>query len=627
MKRLVLPLLLSLSCFSFFSSSAAAQPKWLQLVSLDSAKTQSPKLNVRQIFGGRSEWIDSVMKEMTLQEKIGQMLVVFTFSYYQSNDDAAFQRISKLIAGGKIGGIIFSKGDVYEVATLGNRYQSQARFPLLISADMEWGVSMRIDLTTEFPTNMALAASRNLNYAFEMGRVIGSEARALGIHQNYAPDIDLNNNPRNPIINTRAFSESIGLTNEMAAAFIAGTQAAGALATVKHFPGHGDTEMDSHKELPVLNFTRGRLDSMELRPFSAAVRNGVMSVMVGHLAIPAIDSVEVLPATLSSAITTDILRKDMGFRGLVVTDAMSMKGVKKLFANGDAAVRAVQAGNDVILMPPDCYEAHTAIYDAVQSGVIPRSRIDSSVRKILAAKEWLGLHLNRYAKLEDIPEVVGVKAHKALAQKIADSSITLLKNEGNVLPLLRKTPKKKLLNLTLLDNRSCDAGKGFYNEFQNRFSNTLNLRIDAASDDADLEFVMKTAELAEAVVVSCYVTVKSATGKIGLTEIGAKCLTQLSAFCAERRIPLVLVGFGSPYVIMGYGKVPAYLCTYSSAKVCEAAAVKAIAGDIAPQGKLPIHIPALYKFGHGLTYPLRGTTEKKPELATPDNPEGGAGIE
>ncbi|MBC8043249.1 MAG: hypothetical protein IAF08_07370, partial [Rhizobacter sp.] len=502
------------------SSPSIAQPlprlrDRVKLAPMDTAGLP-PTINPRKLYAQQSAWVDSAMAAMTLQEKVGQLLVAFTFSYYQSDENETYVKLSRLVKEGKLGGIIFSRGDVYEVAMLANRYQSQAKFPLLISADMEWGVSMRINRTTEFPSNMAVAATWNSRYAFEMGRTIGEEARALGIHQNYAPDVDLNNNPKNPIINTRAFSEDISLTNAMAAAFISGTQSAGVIATAKHFPGHGDTELDSHKDLPVLPFTRGRLDSLELQPFSSAIKHGVMSVMIGHLSIPAIDSVENLPATLSQKITTDILKKQLAFAGLVVTDAMMMDGLTKQYSTGDAAVKAVQAGNDVILMSPDYDTAHAAICLAVQRGLISRWRLDNSVRKILLTKEWLGLTKNRYVDLLKVSAKVGTKRNTILAQEIADKSVTMLRNAGNILPLVRRLPKKKLLSISITDSKSCDVGKSFYDSLNTRYNNLLQLRLNADSDEQDYDFALRAAEISEAVVVSCYVTVKSSTGKLGL---------------------------------------------------------------------------------------------------------------
>jgi len=379
------------------------------------------------LFATSTKWVDSLLSSMTLEEKVGQLLLAYSYSYYKSKDDREFVKLSKLIEENKIGGIMFSRGNVYEVAMLANQFQSKSKLPLLISADMEYGVAMRISRTTEFPSNMGISATRSTEYAYKMGQVIAKEARALGIHQNYAPSVDLNNNPENPIINTRAFSEKIDLTNSMSKAFVQGLQNSGLIATAKHFPGHGDTDIDSHKDLPVLPFKKSRLDALELQPFKAVVSDGIMSVMVGHLALPKIVEDESVPATLSKEITSEILRHEMGFNGLVVTDAMTMSGVRKGFSTGEAAVMAINAGNDLLLMSPDMDVAHQELVEAVKSNKITRTRLDDSVRRILIAKEWLNLNKNRYVDLSKISQNVGIQEHKELAQEIATSCCYITK--------------------------------------------------------------------------------------------------------------------------------------------------------------------------------------------------------
>lgn len=560
-----------------------------------------PLNSFEEMFPNTSAWVDSTLASLTLEEKIGQMFSAFSYSFYMSADNADFERLAELVRSGKIGGVMFSKGDVYEAAMLANRLQRLAKIPLLISADMEWGVSMRIERATEFPYNMAIAATRKPEYAFRVAQAIAREARALGIHQNYAPSVDLNNNPRNPIINTRAFSENVALTNQMAAAFIKGTQAGGMIATVKHFPGHGDTDIDSHKDLPILPFDRPRLNALELKPFRHAIEQGVASVMVGHLALPKISLSDKIPATLSPEITTKILREELGFKGLVVTDAMGMKGVRKNFEVGEAAVRAVLAGNDMILMSPDIDAAQSALLKAVQEQQIELERINASVRKILALKAWLGLNKSRFVSLDDIETKVGTRAHQMLAQEVANNSITLLKNERGILPLQLTEPKQRVLNISLQTSENCTIGKSFFAELEKVYSNTLRLQLMPKSNELNFKFALRAAEKSAAVIVSCYADTRAWEGKFGLDKDQTKFLQTLVKMCNARQIPIVLISFGTPYIIMDVPDVPAYLCTYCPAKVSEIAALKVITGQLTPKGKLPVSIPDLFPYGSGLT--------------------------
>ncbi len=590
-----------LLCVMMLCRAVVAQPSKELTVELAPAHERySAQVDMATFFSRPSPWADSVLATLTLEEKIGQMLVPQSSSYYQSADNPDFEYHAKLVRDGKVGGIIFSRGDVYELAMLSNRFQKLAKLPLLISADMEWGVSMRINRTTEFPFNMAIAATRKPDYAYKIARVIAAEARALGIHQNFAPSVDLNNNPRNPIINTRSFSESIMLTNQFSAAFIKGLQSSGMIATAKHFPGHGDTEIDSHKDLPVLPFEKARLEALELKPFKHAIEQGVMSVMTGHLALPKITASEKLPATLSPDVVGKMLRDELGFKGLIVTDAMEMRGVKKNFTTGDAAIQAVLAGNDVILMSPDVEAAHAAIVGAVQTATISIEKIDRAVRKILVLKEWLGIHRNRLVSIDSIESRVGLAVNALLAQEVADKSVTLLRNQNSILPLKLADEKDRVLNISLQTSEVCTVGKNFYDQLEKKYRNTLRLQMTPKSNEMNFKFALQTAEKSAAVVVSCYADIRAFEGKFGLDVDQAKFLKRLIELTKTKNIPLVLISFGTPYLVMEFPDVPVYLCTYGAARVSETAALKVVVGELEPKGKLPITIPKLFKLGDGL---------------------------
>lgn len=588
--RYVIKLLLAALSGVPFGSLLLAQP---------SADAASKPPLTPEIFAQPWQWADSVLSVMTLEEKVGQVFCVQSYARYKSDDEEVFVKNSELIRQGKVGGVMFSRGDVYEAAMLATRYQRLAKLPLLISADMERGVSMRIDRTTEFPCAMAIAATRNPGNAFTVGEITAKEARALGIHQNYAPAVDLNNNPYNPIINTRAFSEDISLTATMSSAFINGTQKAGMIATAKHFPGHGDTDIDSHKDLPVLNFEKKRLQNVELKPFKYAIDGGVMSVMVGHLALPKINSGSfTLPASLSPTITTEILKSELGFKGLTVTDGMGMRGVKKNFPAGEAAVKAFLAGNDVILLSPDSDIAYNALLEAARSGAISEARLNESVRKLLVLKEWLSLNTRRIPSLDSISATVGVKAHRAIAQEIADKSITLLSNKNRLLPLGEY--QGKIVNLSIQNSASCEVGKPFHEELQKRFSNTLRYQLGAQSNKMNYDLALFSAERADIVVVSSYADTRAWQGKFGLDREQDKFLKKLIDRLKKKGVPLVFVSFGTPYLVMGYREPDAYLCAYSAGEASETAVAKLLKGEIEPSGKLPVTIPNRYKFGDGI---------------------------
>src|SRR5713101_79732 len=363
--------------------------------SKSSAKKLSPAANA---------WVEATLRKMTVDEKIGQLLFTTYHGSFTTTDATAYQQLLHDVQDLHVGGFIvithgsplgIVKSQAYPTAVLANQLQAKAKLPLLIGADFERGTAMRYDEGTSFPTAMAVAAGGNVKDAYTMGKITALEARATGVHWVYAPDADVNNNPGNPIINTRSFGEDPARVAEFVSAFVRGVQENGALATAKHFPGHGDTAADSHIDLPVIHADRERLEHLELVPFRAAIAAGVSTVMTGHLNVPALEPDPNTPATLSSHILTDLLRSDLHFQGLVVTDAMDMGGITVRFAPGEAAVRAVLAGADCLLMPPVPDAAFEALLQAVKSGRISRERLDASVRRILEAKARIGLNKNR----------------------------------------------------------------------------------------------------------------------------------------------------------------------------------------------------------------------------------------
>ena len=366
---------------------------------------------------GLSGWDESTLASMTLEEKVGQLFIVWTTSYYMPDDSRRWLDLTRFAKEKHVGGFYFSLGGLYEFPIHANKLQAMSKVPLLISVDFEWGSGMRIGQATTFPRAMALGATRDTMLAYRMGRAIAREARALGVHQNYAPVVDVNNKPKNPVINTRSFSENPALVSAMARAMIRGEQEENLIATVKHFPGHGDTEIDTHLEIPSLHFSRGRMDSIELLPFKDAISNGVMSVMTAHIHTQAFDGSDSIPATASKNVTTRLLKEEMGFGGLIVTDAMAMRGMTQLYTPGEAALKVFSAGADMLLMSPDTDEAIDSLVVAVKRGDISMERLDHSVRKILQYKQWVGLDKNRTVPIEKVSAAVNTGEIKDLARE------------------------------------------------------------------------------------------------------------------------------------------------------------------------------------------------------------------
>ena len=542
-------------------------------------------------------WVDSTLRHLTLDEKAAQLVFVWTTVPYEPHESPHWQELERLAAQRKIGGFIFSIGDVYEYAVQANKLQRVAPTPLLFAADFEWGAGMRIKGATTFPRAMAVGATRNPAYAYEIGKITAIEGRSIGIHQNYAPVVDINNNPKNPVINTRSFGDDPDLVSEMSAQFVLGTQDGGMIATVKHFPGHGDSEVDTHLELPTLPFDRERMEKFELAPFRKTFEAGALSVMVGHIAVPAFDSASGMPATVSPGLSTGLLKKEMGFSGLVVTDAMVMRGVASRFGPAESVVRALKAGADLILMPPDPDIAVDAIVKAVRRGEIDEARVDSSVKKLLALKQRMGLDVNRYVDVEKIYDVVGAPSSKALALRIARDAVTVLGNEDRILPL-PEAGARKVLDLIVADSDDPEAGSNFHAQLRARLGDVREFRIDPRSNDMDFDSAAAAARNSDLIVCQCQLSTRSGAMTGFVNPRQKELLNRIASY----RRPLLGISFGNPYVAMELPRFDAYICGYSDADCIEQATAEVVFGEESPRGKLPVNIPGLYKFGDGVTY-------------------------
>jgi beta-N-acetylhexosaminidase len=578
------------------------------------AAAQAP----RSLDRAAERWVQDTLRKMSVEEKVGQMIVSSFQSNYLSTDSDEFEGLAKAIHEHKVGGFhVFGGSEripqvllnpTYGAVTLGqpltaasilNRLQAISKVPLLNTADFEAGVGFRIAGATAFPRLMAFGAARDERLAEEAGRVTGEEARALGVHVNFAPVVDVNNNPRNPVINTRSYGEDPAMVGRLASAYIRGMQAAGVSATLKHFPGHGDTDVDSHLGLPIIKHPRARLDQMELVPFRAGVAAGADAVMTAHIELPELDPTPKTPTTLSAPIVQGLLRKDLKFDGLIYTDSMGMAGVSAMYQPGEAAVRAVKAGNDVILHSPDDGAAFAAVVEAVKKGEIPKEQVDASVLRILRAKARAGLHRNRTVNLEHIPEVVGTRRNQAVANQVSERSITLVKDTRNQVPL--NVPRDaQVLYLSVLDFpsgwRIAAPSRTFIPELRRRWPNVTAIELSDRTTPAEIELVRAMAPRFDVVIASVFVRAGSASGRMDLAEPLQRLL---NGFSRGNR-PFVTVFFGNPYVAMYMPDLPAVMMTYDFYDRAEASAVKALAGEIPIGGRLPIELPGYAKVGTGI---------------------------
>lgn len=575
----------------------------------------------RDLDRNAERWVQSTLNRMSVEEKAGQMIVSSFQSNFISTDSAEFDDMVKAIHEYKVGGFhVFggservpsvllnptygavTLGQPLEAASIINRLQAIASVPLLNTADFEAGVGFRIAGATSFPRLMAFGAAGDERLAEEAGRVTGEEARAVGVHVNFAPVVDVNNNPRNPVINTRSYGEDPQMVGRLAAAYIRGLQSAGVSATMKHFPGHGDTDVDSHLGLPIIKHPRARLDQMELVPFRAGVAAGADAVMTAHIELPELDPTPNTPTTLSAPIVQGLLRKELGFDGLIYTDSMGMAGVAALYGPGEAAVRAVKAGNDVILHSPDDGEAFRGIVEAVKAGGIPEAQVKASVERILRAKARANLHRNRMVNLEQISTTVGTRRNQAVADDVSRRSITLLKDTGGQVPL--KAPREaQVLYLSVLDYpsgwRIAAPSRTFIPELRSRWPNVTAIELSDRTTPAELELVRAMAPRFDVVIASVFVRAGSASGRMDLSEPLQRLL---NGFGRGNR-PFVTVFFGNPYVAMYLPDLPAVMLTYDFYDRAEASAVKALAGEIPIGGRLPIELPGYAKVGAGIARP------------------------
>jgi beta-N-acetylhexosaminidase len=561
-------------------------------------------------------WIDSTFATLSLRQQVGQMVMMWVLGDYTNAGDPAFAEVRRWIVDDGIGGVSMSLGSPIEVAAKVNAMQRLARVPLLVSADLEPSLGrleggvfthylMDAGGATVFPTAMAIAATGRDGDAFEVGRIIGREARAVGIHINFAPVVDVNNNPSNPVINTRSFGEDPERVSRLSALFVRGSQEAGTIATAKHFPGHGDTDVDSHVGLPVVRADWSRLSSNELRPFRAAVDAGAAMVMSAHIALPAIEGDTSTPATLTARVMSGLLRDSLKFRGLAITDAMTMDGVGKGYGVEESSVLAVKAGADIILKVSDVPLAITAVVKAVESGDIPRARIEQSVRRVLELKARSGVAFQRFTSLDALRDVVGAPAHRAAAADIAQRAITLLRDRGGLLPVAGR----RSLIVQYMPETELRAGRVFAAAVRAGSPNARIVKIGPTSSPGLLDSLQRMAEDAERVVLAAYVRRIEGEGRPSIPAHIAEWMERVAA--ADAIAPsakVAMIAFGNPYLIRQVPSVATYLVTFGVGDALESAAAQAILGRAPISGVSPVSLPGFFARGDGLRRPATTTT-------------------
>jgi len=567
-------------------------------------------------------WVKSTLASMSLDDKVGQLLVSSFGSDYLSTDSAEFDALVKAVHDYHVGGFHVFGGveaapDVllnptYGTVTLGqplaaasllNRLQAIATYPLLNSADFETGAGFRLEGATMFPRNMAFGAAGDERLAYEAGRITAIESRAIGVQVNFAPVVDVNNNPRNPVINTRSYGEDPESVGGLAAAYVRGLQTGGMLATLKHFPGHGDTDTDSHLGLPIIKDPREMLEKVEWPPFRAGIAAGAGAIMTGHIEMPALDPSPNTPTTLSAPIVSGVLRRDLGFGGLIYTDSMGMAGVTALYKPGEAAVRALKAGNDIILHSPDDAAAFAGIKSAVQSGELSRAQIDASVERVLRAKARTGLHRVRMVNLDALPNIVGGRAHQSVADEVSQRSITLIKDQQGQVPL-KIVRDAHVLYLSVLDFptgwRIAAPSRTFIPELRRRWPNVTAVELSERSTANEVDLVRAMAPRFDAIVASVFVRASSGSGRMDLPSNMQGLLRAIARQTASSRTPFVAVLFGNPYTALFLPDVPAILLTYDFYDRAERSAVRALAGEAPIDGALPIGLPGVAARGTSL---------------------------
>ena len=603
---------------------------FVSLLSSAFAKEKFSQPRPIQLDHNGEKWAQKTLRKLSMEEKVGQLFMIWVRAeflnvnspeYLQLRDSINKYHVGSFAMTVRAEGPFLYRNQPYEAAVLLNRLQQDSKLPLLIAADFERGVSMRLYGATVFPHAMAFGAAGKLDYAEAFGRITAQESRAIGVHWNFFPVADVNSNPANPIINTRSFGEDPQQVGELVAAYIRGARANGMLTTAKHFPGHGDTATDSHLGVAQVTGNLARLQSVELPPFRKAIEAGVDSVMVAHVSVPSLEPDPKRVGTTSPAIVNDLLKTQLGFKGLVVTDALDMAGLTRLYADniGRAAVDAFKAGNDLLLIPADLDASYQAMLAAVRSGEIPLSQLDASVVKILKAKASLNLQKARLVNLEALSHLIGEPANLALGQQMADDAVTLVRDNGKLLPLKQMGTvmgglpyqkvdevRNRVVVIIFTDDVRTDAGRMLERQIRSRVPDANVIYVDPRIAAPLSDDVLRAVDQAQAVVAAVYViptagkATKAAGGlqnTVGLADATGTLLQKILDHAAPRTAVLAM---GNPYVAQDFPAMQNYICAFSNATVSEISAVRALFGEIPIRGRLPVSIPNVAHRGAGI---------------------------
>jgi beta-glucosidase-like glycosyl hydrolase len=530
-------------------------------------------LILKNDFQNQKKWVDSIYVTMSLEEKMGQLFMADIFS---SDPKAKTDKIKDLISNYHLGGVIFSKGGPVRQAKLNNEFQSLAKVPLMIGMDAEWGLAMRLDSTYAFPWNMTLGAITDNKIVEKVGQRIGEQSKRLGVHINFAPVVDINTNPKNPIIGNRSFGEDRDNVTEKALAFMKGMQSAGVMGSAKHFPGHGDTETDSHKTLPTVDFSRERLDTLELYPYKKLISQGLNSVMVAHLNIPALEPQMNYPSSLSSKVVTDLLKKEMGFNGLIFTDALNMKGASDFKKPGEIELAAFLAGNDVLLISEDVPKAMEFLINSYNEKIITEKRLAYSVKKILYAKYKVGLNHYKPVNLAYLVEDLNSVNDDALYEEAMDNALTILKNDRAILPI-KDLQKKKIAYVNFGD----DSGEDFLNELK-KYGNVEWVKANSLDD-----YVQKLKEY-NYVIIGFHKSNENPWKKFQFSENELVWLYEIA-----RTNTVILDVFARPYAMLDLKTTANFegiVMSYQNSKISQQLSAQLIFGAREAKGKLPVSL-------------------------------------
>lgn len=590
------------------------------------AKDRSLEPGPLKLDGDGVKWAERALKKMSLEEKIGQVFMVMVRVEFMNSESPEYLQLRDTIRRYHIGSVVMSvpfdgpflyRNQPYEAASLLNRLQRESKLPLLVAADFERGVSMRLYGAAVFPHAMAFGAAGKTDYAERFGRITAGEARAVGVHWNFFPDADVNSNPLNPIINTRSFGEDPSQVGDLVAAYIKGAHAGGMLTTAKHFPGHGDTGTDSHLGVAQVNADLARLETVELPPFRRAIEAGVDAVMVAHVTVPALEPDPKRVATTSPTIASDLLAGKLGFKGIVVTDALDMGALTRLYAAniGRAAVDCFKAGNDLLIIPADLPASVQAMIGAVRRGEISLERLDAAVAKILRLKASVGLHRARLVDLDELPRRVGKPENVAFGQQVADEAVTLVRDNGKVLPIQRRgtvaptlpyqkaeEAQDRLVVVILSPDVRTDSGRVLETQVRMRVPGAKILYADSRIAAGMTDEIVEAVGGAEKVIVAAYMVPAPGAMK-NMTSMNDPSGTLLQHILGRAPEKTVVAAMGNPYLAASFPEIQTYLCTFSNATVSEVSVVKALFGETPIRGRLPVTIPGIAPRGAGLDRP------------------------